>query len=115
MRSIRTVLTIAVLALVGSYSAMAPAQTREQVKKEAAQAVKADSIECGNVPEAIDAKSTKKRSEVKKEAAAANLECGNIPKQVTAKSTKKRAEVKKEGAAAMKEDAIPSGDKPIKK
>lgn len=117
MKSISSAITVAVLALFASYSTFAqtPAPTREQVKKEAAQAMKSDKIECGEMEKDVDSKSTKKRADVKKEAAAAKLECGNVPKPMTAKSTKKRADVKKEAAEAVKEGAIPTGDQPVKK
>ena len=117
MKSIRTAVTVAVLALFASYSAFAQstAPTREQVKQEAAAAMKADKIECGDVATPMDAKSTKKRADVRKEAAAAKVECGNVAAPMDAKSTKHRADVKKEGAAAAKEGAIATGDKPAKK
>lgn len=117
MKSIRTAVTVAVLALFASYSALAqtPAPTREQVKKEAAAAMKADKIECGDVGTPIDAKSTKNRADVKKEAAAAKVECGNVPAPMDAKSTRMRSDVKKEAATAAKEGTIATGDKPVKK
>ena len=115
MKSIQTAITLALLALFASYSAVAQTPTREEVKKEAAAAMKADKIECGEAPASMDAKSTKKRGDVKKEAAAAKVECGNVGASMDAKSTKKRADVKKEAAAAMKADAISTGEKPVKK
>lgn len=118
MKSIRSAVTVAVLALFASYSAFAqtPSPSRDQVKKETVAAVKAGNVECGDMSKAPAGKSTKKRADVKKGAAeaakAGDVECGNVPEEMDAKSLRDRGDVKKEAAAAAKADAIAKGNLP---
>ena len=108
----------------------ASAVTRDQVRKEAAEANKAHRIEHGEAgdssampPDKAKARqSTVSRAEVKKDAATANkahrLEHGEAgdssampPDKAKAKlSTVKRADVKKETAAANKAGTLPHGE-----
>ena len=88
-------------------------KVRAEVKKEAADAVKAGKIEKGEGA-AATAKTTgdKPRADVKKEAAAAE-KAGTIEKGPSLASTKaseaKRADVKKEAAAAVKAGEVGKG------
>ena len=108
----------------------ASAVTRDQVRKEAAEANKAHRIEHGEAgdssampPDKAKARqSTVSRAEVKKDAATANkahrLEHGEAgdssampPDKAKAKlSTVKRADIKKETAAANKAGTLPHGE-----
>lgn len=109
----------------------ASAVTRDQVRKETAEANKAHRLEHGEAgdssavpPDKAKARqSTVSRAEVKKEAAAANkahrIEHGEAgqdssaaaPDKAKAKlSTVKRADVKKEAAAANKAGTLPHGE-----
>lgn len=111
----KTLITLsAVLAAVFAGQAMAQDKTRAEVKKEAAAAEKAGTIEKGEGSKNPEGKSTKARAEVKKEAAAANK--AGTDKEATsapaAKSEKARADVKKEAAAAEKAGTIGKGEGP---
>jgi hypothetical protein len=121
MKSMKTAITLALLALFASYSAVAQTPTRSEVKKEGVAAMKSDKILTGEEEKQEAMKSTKKRAEVKKEgveAAKAGEIALNAPPKKKVKEPKsdvKRADVKKEGAAALKADDIAAGDKPVKK
>jgi hypothetical protein len=89
----------------------APAgKTREEVKKEAAEANKSGAIEKGAGSAEVKGKSTAARADVKKEAAAAEkagtIEKGAGSPEVKGKSTAARADVK-----AETKDAVKSGEK----
>lgn len=112
-------LNLIVMAMIASVSVLASAQTatksREAVKAEAMEALKAGDLKCGNVeafPEDTG-KSTKSRAEVLAAAKASNLKCGDLevfPKDTT-KSTKSREAVKKDAKAALEAGTIKSGNK----
>jgi hypothetical protein len=85
--------------------AQAP-KTREEVKKEAAEANKSGAIEKGAGSAEVKGKSTAARADVKKEAAAAEkagtIEKGAGSPELKGKSTAARADVKSDAAAAVK-------------
>ena len=98
--------------VLSQLSASAFAQTKAEVKAEAASANKARAIESGELTKEPKAKSTAARADVKKDAASASkahaIESGEVAKEPKAKSTKARAEVK-----AETKDAIKKGDTPV--
>lgn len=115
-----------VLAQAAAPQPPASAPTRDQVRQETREAVKAGKIEHGEAdhaegrPAAKPPKSTTSRESVRKEAAAANkagtIEHGEVdhaagkPPPKPAKSTVSRETVKKEAAAAAKAGQTESGE-----
>lgn len=113
-----SVLLAAAFTAQAQTAAPAPAgKTREEVKKEAAEANKSGTIEKGAGSAEVKGKSTAARADVKKEAAAAEkagtIEKGAGSPEVKGKSTAARSDVKKETATAVQSGEKAKLDAPV--
>jgi FlaG/FlaF family flagellin (archaellin) len=128
MRTARTVIAIAALALVAAFGAQAQQKAPDKAAQTTGEMTPQQKVDEGVVKGAKPAPSTTKSADVKKEAQAAKKagqvsegECdpqqkadaGACKKPAAAKSTTTRDEKKKEGAAAAKANVqTTKGEKP---
>jgi hypothetical protein len=117
MMKIRTMISLAALALVASFGVQAQSGDASAQQKADVGAAKA----AKPAPSTVDRKAAQKEAKEARKAGAANegecgptekADAGGCKKPAADKSTKTRAEVKSEAAAATKAGKAAGGDKP---